>query len=74
MRDPRRRRTRRTLTVRTPGLVLRRSRHGRSMAGEARIMEYVRQHGYPVPAVEQVSDDGTELVMQRIDGPSTGAR
>lgn len=53
-----------------PGLVLRRSRHGRSMAGEARIMEYVRQHGYPVPAVEQVSDDGTDLVMQRIDGPS----
>ena len=33
-------------------------------------MEYARQHGYPVPAVDHVSNDGTELVMQRIDGPS----
>jgi len=33
-------------------------------------MEYARQHGYPVPAVERVSGDGMELVMQRIDGPS----
>src|ERR1700739_977444 len=53
-----------------PGLVLRRSRHGRRLDLEARVMEYARQHGYPVPAVERVSDDGTELVMQRIDGPS----
>ena len=53
-----------------PGLVLRRSRHGRMLDREARVMEYARQHGYPVPAVERVSDDGTELVMQRIDGPS----
>ena len=51
-----------------PGLVLRQSRHGRSMADEARIMEYVRARGYPVPAVERVSDDGLRLVMQRIDG------
>jgi hypothetical protein len=40
------------------------------MEPEARIMEYARQHGYPVPAVDHVSADGTELVMQRIDGPS----
>ncbi|HEY2077437.1 MAG TPA: phosphotransferase [Streptosporangiaceae bacterium] len=53
-----------------PGLVLRRSRDGRRLDGEARVMEYARQHGYPVPAVERVSGDGTELVMQRIDGPS----
>ena len=53
-----------------PGLVLRRSRRGRSMAGEARTMEYLRGHGYPVPAVEEISDDGTDLVMERIDGPS----
>lgn len=33
-------------------------------------MEYVRQHGYPVPAVEEISADGTDLVMERIDGPS----
>ena len=33
-------------------------------------MEYVRSHGYPVPAVESLSDDGTDLVMERLDGPS----
>jgi len=33
-------------------------------------MEYLREHRYPVPAVEEVSEDGTELVMERIDGPS----
>src|ERR1700741_5118778 len=53
-----------------PGLVLRRSRHGRRMDREARVMEYARQHGYPVPAVGRIPDDGTELVIQRIDGPS----
>jgi aminoglycoside phosphotransferase (APT) family kinase protein len=52
------------------GLVLRRSRAGHSMAVEARTMEYARAHGYPVPAVDQISDDGTDLVMERVDGPS----
>lgn len=33
-------------------------------------MEHARAHGYPVPAVDQISDDGTDLVMERIDGPS----
>ena len=33
-------------------------------------MEYARRHGYPVPAVHELSDDGTDLVMERIDGPS----
>jgi aminoglycoside phosphotransferase (APT) family kinase protein len=51
-------------------LVLRRSRAGRSMATEARTMEYARQHGYPVPAIDQISDDGTDLVMERLDGSS----
>ena len=51
-----------------PGLVLRRSREGRSMAGEARIMEYVRIQGYPAPAIEEVSDDGRDIVMERIHG------
>ncbi|HEV3131107.1 MAG TPA: phosphotransferase [Acidimicrobiales bacterium] len=50
-------------------MVLRRSRRGRSMREEARIMEYARAHGYPVPAVSEVSDDGTDLVMERVDGP-----
>jgi len=52
------------------GLVLRRSRHGRSMAAEATLMDYVRSHGYPVPAVDHVSQDGTDLVMERIEGAS----
>jgi aminoglycoside phosphotransferase len=53
-----------------PGRVLRRSRNGRSMATEARTMEFVRSHGYPVPEIFEVSDDGTDLVMERIDGPT----
>lgn len=52
-----------------PGLVLRRSRTGRSLAGEARVMAYARDHGFPVPAVEEVSDNGFDLVMERVDGP-----
>ncbi len=51
-------------------LVLRRSRQGRSMMAEAKTMEYARGHGYPVPAVDHLSDDGTDLVMERVDGPS----
>ena len=50
-------------------LVLRRSRRGHSMESEARTMDYARAYGYPVPAVDQVGEDGTELVMERIDGP-----
>jgi aminoglycoside phosphotransferase (APT) family kinase protein len=53
-----------------PGLVLRRSRLSRSMVDEARTMDYARQHGYPVPAVDEISADGTDLVIERIDGPS----
>ncbi len=32
-------------------------------------MEYARSHGYPVPAVSELSGDGTDLVMERLDGP-----
>ncbi|MGO9341985.1 MAG: phosphotransferase, partial [Acidimicrobiales bacterium] len=53
-----------------PGLVLRRSRGGRSMSREARTMDYVRGCGYPVPAVSEMSDDGTQMVIERIDGPT----
>lgn len=35
---------------------------------EARAMTYVRERGYPVPKVHLV--DGTDLVMDRIDGPT----
>ncbi|HZU80451.1 MAG TPA: phosphotransferase [Acidimicrobiales bacterium] len=51
-----------------PGLVLRRSRDGRSIAHEARTMAYLLEQGFPVPAVEEVSGDGRDLVMERIDG------
>jgi aminoglycoside phosphotransferase (APT) family kinase protein len=40
------------------------------MAQEARTMVYLRDKGFPVPAVEELSDDGNDLVMERIDGPS----
>jgi aminoglycoside phosphotransferase (APT) family kinase protein len=50
------------------GLVLRRSRGGRSLAREARTMDYARSRGYPVPAIDSLSDDGTELVMERVEG------
>jgi len=52
-----------------PQLVLRRTRVGRSMAEEARAMTFAREQGYPVPAIDEVSDDGTELVMERVEGP-----
>jgi aminoglycoside phosphotransferase (APT) family kinase protein len=50
--------------------VLRRSRARRSMHLEARTMDYLASNGYPVPVVEELSDDGCDLVMQRIDGRS----
>jgi aminoglycoside phosphotransferase (APT) family kinase protein len=53
-----------------PGLVLRRSREGHSLAREARTMAYLHEQGYPVPAIEELSDDGLELVMERIEGRS----
>jgi aminoglycoside phosphotransferase (APT) family kinase protein len=40
------------------------------MAHEARTMAYLHEKGFPVPAIEDVSEDGFDLVMQRIDGPS----
>jgi tRNA A-37 threonylcarbamoyl transferase component Bud32 len=52
------------------GLVLRRSRNRRSMEKEAKVMSYAAQAGYPVPRVEEISADGSELVMERIDGPT----
>jgi aminoglycoside phosphotransferase (APT) family kinase protein len=52
-----------------PGLVLRKARNGRSIAHEARTMRYVAEHGYPVPHIEEVRAEGTEIVMERIDGP-----
>ena len=33
-------------------------------------MEYVLARGYPAPEVFEVSDDGLDMVMQRVDGPT----
>ena len=33
-------------------------------------MAFVRSQGYPAPEVFEVSEDGTDLVMARIDGPT----
>jgi aminoglycoside phosphotransferase (APT) family kinase protein len=54
------------------GAVLRRSRAGQSLAKEARVMEHLYKEGYPVPFVEDLSDDGTELVMERVEGLTMG--
>jgi aminoglycoside phosphotransferase (APT) family kinase protein len=33
-------------------------------------MSYLHEQGYPVPAIEEVSEDGRDLVMERIRGTS----
>lgn len=40
------------------------------MLTEAKTMEFVRSNGYPAPQVFEVSDDGCDLVMERIEGPT----
>lgn len=50
--------------------VLRRSRDGTSMEGEARVMDYVRNLGFPVPRVEEVLNEGTAMVMEYLEGPT----
>jgi aminoglycoside phosphotransferase (APT) family kinase protein len=53
-----------------PDLVVRRSRRGRSMEREAKVMQYVAARGFPAPRVDDVRAGGTELVMERIEGPT----
>lgn len=50
------------------GRVLRLARDGRSLVAEAEIMEHVRSHGYPCPAVHDAGEG--YLVMDRLDGPT----
>ena len=50
------------------GRVLRRSRLGQDLQPEAEVMRWVRSHGYPAPEVFDVS--GSDMVMERIDGPT----
>jgi aminoglycoside phosphotransferase (APT) family kinase protein len=52
-----------------PGRVLRRAKDGRVIEGEARTIAYAREHGYPVPEIFEVRAGGTEIVMERLDGP-----
>ena len=52
-----------------PGLVLRKTRDGRSIEHEARIIQYVAEHGYPVPKIHDVRANGSEIVMDRAEGP-----
>jgi tRNA A-37 threonylcarbamoyl transferase component Bud32 len=48
--------------------VLRRYRNGGDVAAEATVMAYVAGFGFPVPTVYEAS--GTDLVMERLDGPT----
>ena len=49
-----------------PGRVLRVARDGRSLVLEAEVMTYVRDRGYPAPAVYDAGEG--YLVMQRLEG------
>ncbi len=50
--------------------VLRRSRGRRSQQHEADVMRLARAAGYPVPAVLDLRDDGRDLILERIEGPT----
>ncbi|MCD9872695.1 phosphotransferase [Streptomyces guryensis] len=51
--------------------VLRRNREGWGDAlAEGTVMEHVRAHGYPVPRVRLCDSTPTELVMERLSGPT----
>ncbi|MFR9794727.1 phosphotransferase [Streptomyces sp. MS06] len=51
--------------------VLRRDRQGRGDAlAEGAVMEYVRGHGYPAPRVRLPDCSRTELVLERLSGPT----
>ena len=48
--------------------VLRRYRDGKDVGTEAAVMEHVRAHGFPAPAVHHAS--GPDLVLDRLLGPT----
>jgi aminoglycoside phosphotransferase (APT) family kinase protein len=51
-----------------PRTVLRRYRDGGDVAAEAAVMTHLHRLGFPVPRVDAAS--GTDLVMERVDGPT----
>jgi len=53
-----------------PGVVCKRARAGHSLAYEANAMELARAFGVPVPKVHEVLDDGSAIVMDRVEGPT----
>ncbi|MEU7531529.1 phosphotransferase [Saccharothrix sp. NPDC042600] len=53
--------------LRPDGLLLKRSRTGRDLRQEARLMRHLSAHGIPVPRVRDAS--GTDLVMEYVPGP-----
>jgi len=51
-----------------PGRVLRRPKRPRALDGEATLMRWVLDHGYPCPRVFEIVPEG--LTMERIEGVS----
>jgi tRNA A-37 threonylcarbamoyl transferase component Bud32 len=52
------------------GTVLRRSRQAYDQGPEARILVHVAEAGYPVPQVSELVDDGRDLIMEKVEGPT----
>jgi hypothetical protein len=50
------------------GRALRESRDGRTIEPEARLMAFLADHDYPIPIVHEVRADGSEIVMDLVDG------
>jgi Ser/Thr protein kinase RdoA (MazF antagonist) len=50
--------------------VLRRARKGYSLESEARAMQFVADQGFPTVKVIDLLDDGRDMVLERVDGPS----
>ena len=52
------------------GTVLRRSRQAYDQSPEARILAHVAVQGYPVPEVHHLADEGRDLIMEKVEGPT----
>jgi len=52
------------------GTVLRRSRSAYDQTFEADVLGWAAEHDYPVPAVHELQDDGRDLVMDKVEGPT----
>ncbi len=50
-----------------PGRVLRRYRTTYDSVPEAELLRHLHRHGFPVPEIHDA--DGTDMVMERIEGP-----